>query len=173
MKKHQLTQGLTKTTTIMACLGAFISSAAAEPIKIEAAVSPTEQIRHEFADDSNRIVQMVKREGEATGSGPLAQTAVTEYGFHDVVPGMNGDATGYLVFTTSENDVAYVKWLLRAVFVPGADDKPMLLDNGVWEVVGGSGKFEGLEGAGIIHIEFVSQTDRSFILEGEMVSAQE
>lgn len=44
-----------------------------------------------------------------------------------------------------------------------------LRDNGVWEVVGGTGKFKGLKGAGMLHIKPVSPTDRNFILEGELV----
>ncbi|MFC3286221.1 hypothetical protein [Litchfieldella rifensis] len=173
MKHCNLTQDLTKAIILVACFGATVSAAVAEPIKVEAVVMPKEEIRHDFADDSGRFVQMVMREGEATGSGPLDGTAVTEYGLHDVVPGKHGDASGYLVFTASGDDIAYVKWLLRAVFVPGQDGKPMLLDNGVWEVVGGTGKFEGLEGAGTLHLEFPSQTDRGFILEGDMVSVVE
>jgi hypothetical protein len=49
----------------------------------------------------------------------------------------------------------------------------MLLDNGVWEVIGGTGNFKGLKGAGILHIKPVSATDRNFILEGEIVPASE
>ncbi|GGX92011.1 hypothetical protein GCM10007160_19450 [Litchfieldella qijiaojingensis] len=173
MKRCSLTQGLTKTIVLAACFGATVSAAVAEPVKVEAVVMPKEEIRHDFGDGSGRFVQMVMREGEATGSGPLAETTVTEYGMHDVVPGMDGDASGYLVFTASGDDIAYVKWLLRAVFAPGPDGNPMLINNGLWEVIGGTGKFEGLEGAGKLHLEFPSKTDRNFVLEGEMVSAAE
>jgi hypothetical protein len=85
------------------------------------------------------------------------------------VPGVGGDPSGYLVFTAKDGDIAYVKWLVRAVFVPGPEGKTILLDNGVWEVVGGTGKFEGLRGAGTLHIKALSPTDRNFILDGEIV----
>jgi hypothetical protein len=69
-----------------------------------------------------------------------------------------------------QGDIAYVKWLVRAIFIPGADGKPVLHDNGIWEVVSGTGKLKGLQGAGMLHIKQVSQTDRNFILEGELAS---
>ena len=66
-----------------------------------------------------------------------------------------------------------MKWLVRAVYVPGADGKPVLLDNGVWGVVGGTGKFKGLQGAGTLHIGPAGGTDRKFTLDGELASATE
>ena len=172
MKCYNLRGGLTTAITAVACLGATVSAAVAAPVKVEAVLTPKEQIRLDFADGSRHFVVMVKREGKATGSGPLAGTAASEYGRHDIVPGVSGDASGYLVFAAPDGDIAYVKWLVRAVFVPGPDGKPMVLDNGVWEVVGGgTGKFKGLQGAGTLHIKPVSPTDRNFILEGELVPA--
>ncbi len=171
MKRCTLRQDLMMAIAVVACLGATVPTAAAAPMKAEAVLTPKEQIRLDFADASKHFVVMVKREGKATGNGPLAGTAVVEYGRHDIVPGVGGDPSGYLVFTAPDGDIAYVKWLVRAVFVPGPDGKPMLLDNGVWEVVGGTGKFKGLQGAGILHIKPVSPTDRNFILEGELVPA--
>lgn len=47
----------------------------------------------------------------------------------------------------------------------------MLLDNGTWEVVSGTGKLAGLKGAGVLHIKSVSPTDRNFILEGDIFPA--
>ena len=143
----------------------------AAPVKVEAVMSPKEQIRMDFVDGSNHFVLMVKREGKATGQGVLSGAAVTEFGRHDIVPGVGGDPSGYLVFTSAEGSIAYVKWTVRAVFIPGPDGKSMLLDNGVWEVVGGTGNFKGLQGAGTLHIKTVSPTDRNFILDGELVSS--
>lgn len=148
----------------------FAGPAVAGEIKIEAVMSPKEQIRLDFQDGSKHFVLMVRREGQATGSGPLAGAQVTEYGFHDLMPGLSGDPHGYLVFA-SGGDLAYVKWQVRAVFIPGADGKPKLLDNGVWEIVGGTGRMKALKGAGTLNIKAVSPTDRRFILTGEIVSA--
>jgi hypothetical protein len=173
MKLCGLARGLAIASTLVACYGVAVPTAVAASIKVEAVVTPKEQIRLDFADGSGHFVLMVKREGKATGSSPLAGAAVSEYGRHDIVPGVGGDPSGYLVFTTPSGDSAYVKWLVRAVFVPGPDGKPMLLDNGVWEMVGGTGNFKGLKGAGILHIKPVSSTDRNFILEGELVPASE
>jgi hypothetical protein len=161
-----------KAIIVAACFGAGISAAVAAPIKVEAVLVPKEQIRLDFAEGSKQFVLMSKREGKAAGSGPLVGAAVTEYGLHDIVPGASGNANGYLTFTAPDGDIAYVKWLVRAVFVAGPGGKPTLLDNGVWEVVGGTGKFKGLKGAGSLHIKPVSATDRNYILEGELVSPQ-
>jgi hypothetical protein len=162
-----------KAIILVACLGATVSAAVAAPIMVEAVLTPKEQIRLDFAEGSKQFVLMSKREGKASGSGPLVGAAVTEYGLHDIVPGTSGNANGYLVFTASDGDIAYVKWLLRAVFVQGPGGKPALLDNGVWEAVGGTGKFKGLKGAGRLNIKPVSPTDRNYILEGELVSPQQ
>jgi hypothetical protein len=159
-----------KAIILVACFGATVSAAVAAPMKVEAVLVPKEQIRLDFAEGSKQFVLMSKREGKANGSGPLAGTAVTEYGLHDIVPGTSGNANGYLVFAAPDGDIAYVKWLVRAVFVSGPGGKPALLDNGVWEVVGGTGKFKGFKGAGRLNIKPVSPADRNYILEGELVS---
>lgn len=154
----------------LAALIALSSLAAAAPMNIETVVSTKQQIRLEFADGSNRFVSMVQREGVAEGSGPLAGTSVTEYGVHDILPGVNGDPSGYLVFSDGTDDIAYVKWLVRAVFLPDADGKPALFDNGYWEVVGGIGKFAGLQGTGALIIKGTGTPgDVRFILDGEIV----
>lgn len=165
-----MTKPLSHAISLVACVGAAISSAVAAPIKVEATLAPREQIRLDFADGSKRFVMMVKREGKATGSSPLAGATVTEHGRHDILAGVAGDAGGYLVFTAPDGDIAYLKWLVRAVFAPGLEGKPTLLDNGVWEVVGGTGKFTAAKGAGRLNIKAVSATDRNYILEGEWVS---
>lgn len=69
---------------VLLAFATTLSSAA--PVKVEAVMSPKEQIRMDFADGSNHFVLMVKREGEATGQGVLAGTAVTEFGRHDIIP---------------------------------------------------------------------------------------
>lgn len=147
-----------------------LSVAAAEPVKIEAVMTPKEKIQLDFNDGSKHFVLMVRREGEAKGTGLLNGTRVVEYGVHDIVPGVGGDPRGYLVLTAANGDIAYIKWQVRAVFVPGADGKPQLLDNGFWEAAGGTGAFAGIAGAGTLHIKAVSPTDRKFILDGDLVA---
>lgn len=163
---HKFVGGM--VVVVIALLATVVQAA---PMKVEAVVVPQEQIRLDFADGSKHFVLMVRREGKATGEGILAGAQVTEYGQHDLIPGVGGDPRGYLVFTLPDGAIAYVKWSVRAVFVPGADGKPLLLDNGVWEIVGSTGKLTGLQGAGTLHIKPTSPTDRKFILEGELVSA--
>ncbi len=151
-------------------LGLGVSfGAAAEPLDIQAVMTPKEQIRLDFKDGSGHFVLMVRREGKATGSGPLAGAAIVEYGRHDIVPGVAGDPSGYLVATKGEGNVAYIKWTVRAVFLPGKDGKPEINDNGFWEVVSGTGTFKGLKGAGTLHIKSATAADRLFTLNGEAV----
>lgn len=162
---------LFKLAVTASSLAVVIStSVSAASVKVEAVMTPKEQIKMDFADGSKHFVLMVRREGKATGQGLFSGAAVTEYGRHDIVPGVGGDPSGYLVFTQPSGDIAYVKWTVRAVFVPGANG-PMLLDNGTWEVVSGTGKLAGLKGAGMLHIKSVSPTDRNFILEGDLFPA--
>jgi len=154
---------------VAALLLMLVSTAAsAEAVKVEAVLTPKEQMRLDFDDGSKHFVLLVRREGQAEGSGPLAGAAVTEYGMHDIQPGVGGDPRGYLVFALADGK-AYIKWSVRAVFVPGPHGKPQLLDNGVWEVAGASGSLAGLQGAGSLNIKPASPTDRRFILSGELV----
>lgn len=151
---------------------AFASSPVlADPLDITALMSPKEQFRLDFQDGSKRFVLMVRREGKAEGTGLLAGADVTEFGMHPIRPGDGGHPRGYLEFTAG-GDKAYVEWDVRAVFVPGEDGKPKLLDNGTWQIVGGTGRFSELKGAGALNIRAAGPTDRNFILKGELVPAK-
>ena len=141
----------------------------AEPVKFEALVAQKEAIRLNFADASKRFFLLIRREGKSEGQGPLAGATVQEYGAHDVVPGVGGEPHGYLEFTATDGSKSYLKWIIHAVFVPGPDGKPKLLDNGVWQVIGGTGKLEKLKGAGTFRLRFPSASDRRFVMEGELV----
>lgn len=155
---------------IVLALAAAAGPVAAAPAAFEATVETKEQIRLDFQDGSRHFVAMVRREGKASGNGPLGEASVAEYGRHDIVPGVGGDPSGYLVFTAGDGNAAYLKYQVRAVYVPGADGKPLLLDAGLWEVVGASGRFRGLRGAGALRIRALSPTERRFTLEGELVT---
>lgn len=158
-----------KMLAIGAALSLGTSVAKAEAVKFEASVAQKEAIRLDFADGSKHFFAMVRREGKSEGQGPLAGAVVQEYGAHDIVPGVGGEPRGYLEFTKPDGDKAYLRWTIQAVFVPGPDGKPKLLDNGVWQVAGSTGKLEKLKGAGTFHLLPTSPTDRRFVLEGELV----
>lgn len=147
-------------------------SAMAEPLNVQATMVPKEQIKLDFKDGSGHFVLMVRREGTASGSGLLNGAQLVEYGRHDIVPGLAGDPSGYLVATQGDGNIAYIKWTVRAVFLPGQDGRPELNDNGFWEVVSGTGSFKGLKGAGTLHIKSATPSDRIFILDGQLASAQ-
>ncbi len=156
-------------------LAAFLSfvlmaPALAEPVAVEAVMSPKESMKMTFKDGSKHFVVMVRREGEAKGNGAFAGTSVTEYGWHDIYPPAGGDPHGYLELAAANGDLAYLKWQVRAVFMKGAD-KPKLFDNGVWELVSGTGQFAGRRGLGSLVIKAVSKTDRLFVIEGEIGEA--
>ena len=140
----------------------------AEPVSIEAVMAPTQSIRMDFKDGSKRFVLMVQREGEATGSGILSGASVVEQGWHDINPPVGADPLGYLEFTAENGDVAYIKWVVRAVFAKGGDG-PRLIDYGHWELVSGTGQFDGKTGVGTLEIKPASKTERLFILAGEIV----
>ena len=141
----------------------------AEPVKFEALVAQKEAIRLDFSDASKHFLLLVRREGKSEGLGPLAGATVQEFGAHDIVPNVGGEPRGYLEFTQPDGDKAYIKWTIQAIFVPGPDGKPKLLDNGVWQVVSGTGKLEKLKGAGTLRLVPTGPTERRFMLEGELV----
>ncbi len=148
----------------------FAQPAWADNVDIQAVLSPTEQIKLDFQDGSKHFVLLVKREGKAEGSGPLAGAAVTEYGMHDIIPGVSGDPRGYLEVTAPSGDIAYLKWQVRAVFLKG-EGKPRLRDHGFWELAGGTGAFAGQRGVGTLEIKPAGKVERLFILKGEIAPA--
>jgi hypothetical protein len=164
-----MTSRLAKLTLTAATIAAATSLAQAEPANFDALVTQKEAIRLDFADSSKHFFLLVRREGKSEGQGPLAGATVEEYGAHDIVPGVGGEPRGYLEFTRPDGDKAYIKWSIQAVFVPGPDGKPKLLDNGVWKVVSDTGKLEKLKGAGTFHLIAMAPTERRFVLEGELV----
>lgn len=144
----------------------------AEPLGVKAVMSPKEQIRADFPLAQPHFVLFVKREGKAAGTGVLNGAELTEYGMHDIRPGVDGSPRGYLLAKLPGGAQAVIQWEVQATFVPGPDGKPRLLDNGVWRFVGGTGALEGIKGAGTMHIKAVSPTDREFELTGEAVVAR-
>jgi hypothetical protein len=152
---------------------AFANGAAvAAPVKIEAVLTPkAADSKLEFADGSKRYLLATQREGKASGSGPLAGATMLEWGVHDVNPAEGANANGYLLFTTLDGDIAYLKYQFRAVFLPGPEGKRRLLANGFWETTGGTGKLKGLRGAGTLQITAPSPKERQWVLTGDLTSA--
>jgi len=158
-----------KLTLMITLMAGSVSAALAEPVKFDALVAQKEAVRLDFADQSKKFFLFVRREGKSEGQGPLAGATVHEYGAHDIVPGVGGEANGYLEFVKPDGDKAYIKWMIQAVFVPGPDGKPKLLPNGVWQVVSATGKLAKLKGAGAFHLIATGPTERRFVMEGELV----
>ncbi len=151
---------------VAAAAALFGASAAADPVSVEVLLEPQEQMKYEFADGSKHFVLAVRREGRAEGSGVFAGAAVTEFGWHDVNPPISGDPLGYLELTTENGDVAVLRWTVKAVFMKG-EDGPALFDNGVWEMVSGTGRFENQRGVGTLVI-VPRGGPNLFIIEGEV-----
>lgn len=170
--KHKLSIASSIASSCLFAAALVAGPALADPLNVQATMVPKEQIKLDFKDGSGHFVLMVRREGHAAGEGLLDGAQLVEFGRHDIVPGVSGDPSGYLVATKGEGNVAYIKWTVRAIFLPGKDGKPELNDNGFWEVVSGTGSFKGLKGAGTLHIKSANPTDRIFLLDGNMVVAQ-
>lgn len=158
---------LTRLLMIVPGLVFIVNAAVAEEVNVEAVMVPQESMRHDFKDGSKHFVLMVRREGSMKGEGLLAGTHATEFGWHDIDPPSGADPHGYLVLEADNGDVAYIKWQVRAVFFKG-EDKPRLADYGHWELVSGTGQFDGKRGIGTLQIKPASPTDRLFILTGEI-----
>ncbi len=157
---------------LVSVLGLLTGQAWAEPLSIKAVMSPKEQIRGDLPTREPHFVLFVRREGKAAGLGVLNGAELTEYGMHDIRPGLDGAPRGYLVAKLPSGDQVVIQWEVQATFVPGPDGKPRLLDNGVWRFIGGTGSLEGIKGAGILHIRAVSPSDREFELTGEAVASK-
>ena len=147
----------------------FAGWAAAEPISVKAVMSPKEQIQYNFPTADKHFVLMVHREGTVSGTALFDGAQGTEYGVHDITPGVGGNPRGYYIITLKNGDQAIIQWSVQATFVPGPDGAPKLLDNGVWRFTGGTGGLQGLQGAGTMHIRAVSPADREFSFTGEYV----
>lgn len=156
---------------VLVIIAAFVGNAWADPVTVKAVMSPKEQIYVDLPTSQKHFVLFVRREGKATGAGALAGADLTEYGMHDIRPGVDGSPRGYLIARFPNGDQAVIQWEVQATFVPGADGKPKLLDNGIWRLIGGSGGLGTAKGAGTMHIRAVSPTDREFELAGEIVGA--
>jgi len=138
----------------------------AAPVSVEILLTPQEQMKFDFADGSKHFVLAVQRTGVAEGSGVFAGAAVTEFGWHDVHPPVSGSPQGYLQITAQNGDIAILHWTVKAVFLKG-EGKPALFNNGVWELVRGTGQFNGKRGVGSLVI--VPRGGPSlFILQGEV-----
>ena len=153
-------------TMALAIIGSASADAAEVSIKILFPAT-LESIDMRFEEGSKHFITMLRREGTAEGSEPLAGAAVTEYGWHDVNPPKGADAHGYLQFKITNGDIANIKWTLRAVFFKGKE-KPKVADHGFWELVSGTGQFKDMTGVGTLTIEFLSKTERLFVLDGEL-----
>lgn len=164
--------GVTALRGMMAAVVFFMVAASASdaaPLKVQAVISPKAESKLVFADGSNRYLIATQREGVVTGDGLLADTTMLEWGVHDVTPGSGAQGNGYLVFTSGEGDIAYLRYQFRALQVPVAEGKRRILINGHWEMVGGTGKFKGLRGAGTVQVKPLSPKERRWILEGELL----
>lgn len=145
------------------------AAAAAESLAIKAVMRPKEQIRFDFPTPDKHFMLMVRREGTVTGPGPFDGAQGVEYGVHDLIPGVGGNPRGYYLVIAKDGAQAIIEWSVQATFIPGPDGKPVLLDNGVWKFVAGTGGLAGIQGAGTMNIKAVSATDREFRFEGEYV----
>jgi len=141
------------------------SSAVADPVSVQFDYTTEEEIRFQFADKSGHFILAVRREGTAEGSGVFAGAAVTDLGWHDVNPPVSGAPQGYLQLTAQNGDTAVLRWTVTATFVKGAEGKPAFFNQGIWELVRGTGQFADKRGVGSI---ILKPAEKKVILEGEV-----
>ncbi len=139
----------------------------AADLSISAVMTPKQSMKMNFEDGTKHFVLLVNREGTATGTGALADSKVSEYGWHDINPPHGANPQGYLQFKTAKGDIANIKFTIRAVFFKDKK-KPRLSDYGFWELVSGTGQFKNMTGVGYLTIKPASEKDRLFTLNGEL-----
>lgn len=161
---------LTRTLPAVIGLAILAGTAQAAPVSISAVMTPQEQIKMDFGDGTKHFVLAVRRTGTAKGEGAFAGASVTEIGWHDINPPSGGDPRGYLQMKMANGDVAVVKFTVRAVFMNN-DGKTELFDNGVWELVSGTGQFANMRGLGPLEIHNAGGAKREFTLEGRLLPA--
>lgn len=165
---------LKKTSPISAISGGIavaallVFSAQAEPVSVSGTLSTKEQIKLDFRDGTGHFFSMSRREGTMKGKGLLNDTKALDYAVHDIWPGLGGPTNGYLVLSSSDNDIAYVSWSAQANFVKADNGKVIPVNKGTWTLMSGIGKFRGFKGTGEILITFAENNDRSFLLEGDI-----
>lgn len=142
-----------------------LGQGALQTLDVTAVMSPQEALQFDFPTEAPHFVLLVQRTGTLAGEGVLDGASATEYGMHDISPGDEGVARGYFI-AEADGGQAFIQWEVKATFVPG-EDGPILLDNGVWHFVGGTGDFDGIQGAGTMHIKPASETDREFSFQGQ------
>ena len=131
---------------------------------------PNEYTKLEFADGSNRYVALVRRTGRVVDSGMLRGAMVQEWGFHEVTqgPDANGRGTGYLVISRGPGNILYLKTQLRQITVSTKAGESHSVFNGLWEISGATGTFSGLQGTGTLQINRLSESERQWLLDGEI-----
>ena len=82
-------------------------------------MSPKEQIYVGLPTADRHFVLFVRREGKAVGGGPLNGAEMTEYGMHDIRPGVDGAPRGNMVARLPNGDRAVIHWEVPATFVLG------------------------------------------------------
>jgi hypothetical protein len=155
-----LTVALLATTSSVA-----LAQDSLQTLDVTAVMSPQEALQFDFPTEAPHFLLLVQRTGTLEGEGALDGASATEYGMHDISPGNEGVARGYFIAET-EGGQAFIQWEVQVTFVPGTDG-PVTLDNGVWHFAGGTGDFDGIQGAGTMHIKPASETDREFSFQGQ------
>ena len=126
-----------------------ITTAGAEPLKIEMTLSNPQQLRIDFplvgAEKHTGIY--VKREGVAAPGSTWAGAKVQEVGLHDIFPDRVW-GTGYITFTLPNGDQVSMKHEFVASFLPTPDGRMAPVDHGFWEIIGGTGGLAGIRGVG-------------------------
>ncbi|MEO3431200.1 hypothetical protein AAFN88_20260 [Pelagibius sp. CAU 1746] len=159
---------LLRSVLLSLVLGAGATGAGAEPMTLDVVLTTTDDISLNFQNDTRHFLTLLLREGTAEGNGVFEGATVAEYGMHDVTGGVGGEASGYIVATTTGGDIAYFRWLLRAFFVEGTEGKSRLVNSGLWELAGGTGQFAAARGTGALTIGFPSKTERRYLLTGDI-----
>jgi hypothetical protein len=145
----------------------------AKPFSLKAVLSPKQEIRGDLPTTPPHFVLFVRREGRASGTGLLDGAEVTEYGMPDIRPGLDGAPRGYLVAKLPTGDQAVVQWEVAGHVHPGARREAQAARQRRVALHRRNRGLKGIRGAGTMHIQAVSLSDREFQLEGRVVVAKE
>lgn len=123
----------------------------------------TERIMHEVGDVKGHVIGVVTSEGVDV----VAKTTWLSISNFDGVMPKGGSFQGWSITTYANGDKIFGKFQGKMEGKRGPDGKPMMLMQGTWKFVSGTGKWSGVQGAGMFKGRYLGRNIYTYDLDGE------
>jgi hypothetical protein len=121
------------------------------------------------ADAEGHLMYLQVYEGTNANVGEnefMAEAAISNSSFSDIVQG-NGFHQGYVEFT-KDDGTTFAKWKGEITTTLAADSTKVTSFEGKFSYIGGTGKYENIQGSGTYTGQFTSNTTLTADWEGEI-----